>query len=79
MDGVALASVVADMYTANYPDLVACETPFEYQSLGVSVAVVKGETSLLDAVNVVIKDVVDNELYVQWMKDAVTLSDSMNQ
>lgn len=79
VDGLALASVVADQYIANYPDLVKCETPFDYTSLGVAAAVVKGETSLLEAVNEAIKEVVDNGLYYQWMDEAIELNNSLNQ
>jgi polar amino acid transport system substrate-binding protein len=79
VEGVALASVVADQYIANYPDLMICESPFAYESLGTAVAVVKGETSLLDAVNAVVADVVESGVYYQWIDEAVQLNNSMNQ
>ena len=79
VDGLALANVVASQYIANYPDLTVCETAFEYKSLGVVAAVVKGETELLEAVNAIVKEVVDEKLYFQWMDEAVQLSNSMNQ
>jgi polar amino acid transport system substrate-binding protein len=79
VEGVALASVVADQYIANYPELMICESPFEYESLGVSITVVKGETTLLDAVNGIIADVVTNNLYYQWMDEAVQLNNSMSE
>lgn len=79
VEGVALASVVADQYIANYPDLMICESPFEYEALGTAVAVVKGETSLLDALNAVVADVVESGVYYQWIDEAVQLNNSMNQ
>jgi len=79
VDGLALASVVADQYIANYPQLVKCETAFDYTSLGVAGAVVKGETALLEAVNAIIKEVVDSSLYFQWMEEAVELNNSLNK
>lgn len=77
--GVALASVVADQYIANYPELVICATPFEYEALGTAIAVVKGETALLDAVNVVVADVMESGIYYQWIDEAVQLNNSMNE
>lgn len=77
--GVALASVVADQYIANYPELVKCETPFEYESLGTAIAVVKDEPELLDAVNAIVADVVESGVYYEWIDEAVQLNNSMNQ
>lgn len=77
--GVALASVVADQTVANNPDLVICETAFEYTSLGVVAAVPKGEQALLDAVNAAVKEVLDGNLYLTWLDEAVQLSNSLNQ
>lgn len=79
VDGVALASVVADQYVANYPDLTICETRFEYASLGVAIGVPKGNSELLDALNTIVKDVLDKGLYNQWMQEAVELSNSLSQ
>lgn len=77
--GVALASVVANQYVANYPDLVICESRFDYTSLGVAIGVPKDNPELLAALNDIVKDVVDNGLYFQWMEEAVELSNSLSQ
>ncbi len=79
VDGVALASVVANQYIANYPELVICETPFAYEALGTAVAVVKDEPELLEAVNAVVADVVESGIYYQWIDEAVQLNNSMGQ
>ena len=79
VDGVALATVVADNYVANYPDLALCETFFEYESLGVAMAAPKGSAELVAAVNAIIKDVVEQGLYFRWMEEAVELSNSLSK
>lgn len=79
VEGVALASVVANQYIANYPDLMICETPFEYEALGTAIAVVKGETALLEAVNGIVAEVVESGIYYQWIDEAVQLNNSMSE
>ena len=75
--GIALASVAADNYLANYPDLVACEEKFEYTSLGVVAGVVKNEPEFLAELNSIIKEVEDNGLYNQWIEEASELSNQI--
>ena len=79
VDGVALASVVADNYVATHDDLVICETPFEYNSLGVVMAAPKNSPELIEALNLIIKDVQDQGLYLKWMEEAIELSNAMNK
>ncbi len=79
VEGVALASVVATRYVANYPDLAICESKFEYTSLGVAAAVPKDSPELLAAINAILKDVIDNGLYLQWMDEAQQLSTELNK
>ena len=74
-DGIALAAVVAEPLVANNPDLVICESPFDYAPAGALVAVVKGEDELLAAINEVIAEVTgENGLYVQWINNANALN-----
>lgn len=78
IDGIALASVVADQYVANYPDKLAiCETAFAYESLGVAVAMPKGETALKEAIDTIVLEVVDSGIYFQWMEESVELANSL--
>ncbi len=79
IDAIALASVVADQYVANYPELVICATPFEYESLGVAIAMQKGETALKEAIDTIVLEVVDSGIYFQWMEEAVELANSLAQ
>lgn len=78
-DGVALATVVADNYVANYPDLALCESFFDYNYLGVAMAAPKGSGELVAAVNEIIKEVEAEGLYVKWMEEALELSSSMSK
>ena len=74
-DGIALAAVVAEPLVANNPDLVICESPFDYAPAGALVAVVKGEDELLAAINEIIAEVIgENGLYVQWINEATALN-----
>jgi polar amino acid transport system substrate-binding protein len=79
VDGIALASVVADQYVANYPDLVQCESKFDYVSSGIAAAVPKGEPELLAALNEIVKEVVEQNLFYKWMDEAVELNNSMTK
>ena len=80
VDGLALASVVADQYIANYPDQLAiCETRFDYESLGVAMAAPKDSPELIAALNEIVKEVVESGKYNTWMQEAQELSASMNK
>ena len=75
--GIALASVAADNYLANYPDLVACDEKFDYTSLGVVAGVVKNEPEFLAELNSIIKEVEASGLYYQWIEEASQLSNEI--
>ncbi|MDR0896842.1 MAG: transporter substrate-binding domain-containing protein [Oscillospiraceae bacterium] len=78
IEGVALASVVAEQYVANYPDALAiCAEKFAYESLGVVGAVPKGETEWLAAVNEAIDKVIEEGLYYTWIDEANALQNSL--
>jgi len=77
VDVIALASVAADNYTANYPELVICEPRFEYDSLGVVAGVVKNEPEFVAALNEIVKDVVDSGIYYTWIEEASELSNQI--
>lgn len=79
VEGMALASPVALQYVANYPDLVVCESKFDYSSMGIAAALPLNEPELTAALNEVVKVVVEENLFYQWMDEAVTLNNSLNQ
>lgn len=75
--GIALASVAADNYVANYPDLVVCDQKFDYTSLGVVAGVPKNEPEYLAALNEIIKEIEESQIYYQWIEDASALSNEI--
>ncbi|NLW21626.1 MAG: transporter substrate-binding domain-containing protein [Clostridiales bacterium] len=77
--GMALASPVANQYVANYPDLVVCESKFDYTSMGIAAALPLNEPELVEALNEVVKVVVEENLFYQWMDEAVLLNNSLNE
>ncbi len=79
VDGLALASVVADGYVANHPELVICEGKFTYESSGVAVALPLNEPELLEAVNAIIAKMVEGKLFYAWIEKAVELNNSMTK
>lgn len=79
VDGIVLASVVADQYIANYPDLVKSEVKLNFESLGIAAAVVKNEPELLKAINEAIAEVIEQKLYFTWIEDAVALNNSLQK
>lgn len=75
--GIALASVAADNYVANYPELVVCEQKFDYTSLGVVAGVPKNEPEFLEKLNEIIKEVEESQIYYKWIEDASALSNQI--
>lgn len=75
--GIALASVAADNYVANYPELVVCDEKFDYTSLGVVAGVPKNEPEFLAKMNEIIKEVEDSQIYYQWIEEASQLSNEI--
>lgn len=76
VDGVALASVVADQYVKNYPDLAICAEKFQYESLGVAGAIPKDQPEFQTKLNELLKDVIEQGLYLQWIEEANELASS---
>lgn len=79
VDGIALASVVADQYVANYPELVICQSKFDYVSDGIAAAIPLDEPELLAALNEIVAKVNEEGLYYQWIEKAVELNNEMNK
>ena len=79
VDGIALASVVAEQYMANYPDLTTSESNFDYTSSGIAMAVPLGDEELVATLNEIVAKVVSEGLFYGWINDAVELNNSINQ
>lgn len=79
VDAMALPNVVAEQYVSNYPDLVIAPEKFPYNSIGIAAALTKDKPELLAAVNEIIKEVVEQQLFYGWMEEAVELNNSLNK
>lgn len=77
VEGIALASVAANNYVANFPELVVCEEKFEYTSLGVVAGVPKNEPEFLAKLNELVKEVEESGIYYQWIEEATALSNEI--
>lgn len=74
--GIAMASVVAELYLKSYPDLAICGEEFDYESLGTVAGIVKGELELLAAVDAIIQEAESAGLYAKWREEALELAAS---
>lgn len=73
INGAFIETVVAECYQKNFPELViVCEVPFD--SEGSAVAVSKGNTALLDAVNAAIEAALADGSMNQFVADANELA-----
>lgn len=79
VSGIALASLTAENYISNYPELAECGEKFQYTSLGVVAGVVKNEPEFVEELNKIMKDVVDSGIYYQWMEEASELSSQIKE
>ena len=76
-DGLTLDLGVAKMFLNAHKELAISEFKFEYESKGNVIACTKGETKLVNAINMVVKDVNDKGLYKQWKDKAIELAKSL--
>lgn len=76
VQGLALASVVAEQYVANYPELAICAEKFDYESLGVAGAVPKNEPELLAKIDEILAQVIESGDYYTWIDEANALANS---
>lgn len=79
VSGIALASLTAENYISNYPELAECSEKFNYTSLGVVAGVVKNEPEFVEELNKIMKEVVDSGIYYQWMEEASELSSQIKE
>ena len=80
IEALAVAYVYAEMIIEANPDLVICTWEFDVKAeYSANVIMMqKGETELLDAVNAILAQAKDSNLYDGWYKDAVELGKSEN-
>lgn len=76
-DGLTLDIAVAKVLIAAHKELAISDFQFEYESKGNVIGCTKGETKLVNALNMVVKEVNDKGLYKQWKDKAVELAKSL--
>lgn len=80
IEALAVAYGNAEMIVDANPDLVICTWDFDVKAEYAANVIMmqKGETELLDAVNAILAQAKDSNLYDGWYKDAVELGKSEN-
>ena len=76
-DGLTLDLAVAKVLVAAHKELAISDFQFEYESKGNVIGCTKGETKLVNALNMVVKEVNDKGLYKQWKDKAVELAKAL--
>lgn len=77
VDAVAVAGDNGEAYAKNYDQIMMCAFYFDYSSEGNVMAVTKGETELMEAINEILSEVNELGLYAQWKAEAVALAESL--
>ena len=76
-DGLTLDLAVAKVMLTTHKELAISDFQFEYESKGNVIGCTKGETKLINAINMIVKEVNDKGLYKQWKDKAVELAKSL--
>ncbi len=77
VDAVAVDSSNGALFANNYDSIAMADFHFEYSSEGNVLAVTKGETELIEAINKIIAEVNEKGLYQQWKDEATELAKSL--
>ena len=76
-DGLTLDLAVAKVMLTTHKELAISDFQFEYESKGNVIGCTKGETKLINAINMIVKEVNDKGLYKPWKDKAVELAKSL--
>lgn len=76
-DGIAIDLGVAKMLLNAHKELAISDFQFTYEGQGNVIACTKGEEKLVNALNLVIKDVNEKNLYKVWKDNALKLAKSL--
>ena len=76
-DGLTLDLAVAKVMINAHKELAISDFQFEYESKGNVIGCTKGETKLVNAINMVVKEVNDKGLYKEWKDKDVELAKSL--
>lgn len=77
VDAVAVSGENGDAFMDTYSEVAMADFMFAYENDGNVVAVTKGQTELLNAINEAIQEVNDQGLYEQWKEEATELAKSL--
>ena len=77
VDAVAVATSVGETMIANYPELQFSDFWFETDDDGNVIAVPKGEEALLEVINEAVDEVMEQDLYTEWHKEAVEKAEAL--
>ena len=77
VDAVAVDADNGALFAGNYDSIAMADFHFDYSSEGNVLAVTKGETELIEAINKILDEVNEKGLYKQWKDDATELAKSL--
>jgi len=71
VDAVAMEVGAGAIYMGNNAGLAMADFVFDFSDTGTVLAAPKGETELIEAMNVIIAEINDQGLFAQWMDEAI--------
>lgn len=77
VDAVAAASTNGEAFAENYPEITMSDFYFQHFDEGTVMAVPKGETALIEAINEIITEVNEQGMYVKWRQEGIDLAKSL--
>lgn len=77
VDAIAVAGTNGENYAKNYEEVAMSEFYFDYTEEGSVLAVPKGETELIEAINEILKEVNEQGLYEVWLEEAKAQAEAL--
>lgn len=77
VDAIAVAGTNGENYAKNYEEVAMSEFYFDYTEEGSVLAVPKGETELIEAINEILKEVNEQGLYEVWLEEAKVQAEAL--
>ena len=74
VDAVGVSGTNGQGFADNYPSITLCDFYYDFESEGNVLAVTKGETELMDAINEILAEVNEAGLYKEWREAATALA-----
>lgn len=76
-DALAVSWENGEMLMASYPEIEMADWKFDHEDEGNVVLMKMGEDELIDAVNEIIAEVNESNIYAQWKEEAQALAESL--